>query len=252
MMQIAKISCTSCNNVIICQFKSLGFRSNFSIQEINEGQVVKYKIVLKQVSSFKTPLLKMAGEYVTQYMQKHFPDDISYHNLSHISEVVHAAEEIGKAIGLNDEELEIVLIAAWFHDIGYYKGQEGHEKRSVEIAGKFLSKNKYPKKKIDLVSSCIMATKVPQNPVNNLDEILCDADLYHLGSSKFIEKSRELWDETKAKDNDLEYYEWLKSSRDFLNAHHYHTTYARKLLGPKKDENLRRLEERIVRMEREK
>ncbi len=205
---------------------------------------------MKQDSDFKTPLLKKVGEYVTRYTQEHFSEDIFYHNINHVKEVVKAAEEIGKAVGLTDEELEVVMIAAWFHDIGFYKGQEGHEKKSVKIAEEFLLKNDYSREKTDQVRSCILATKVPQNPGNKLDKVLCDADLYHLGSSRFIEKSRELWDESKAKDTGLEFYEWLKSSRDFLKTHHYHTSYARKILGPKKAENLRQLEEKIVRIER--
>ncbi len=205
---------------------------------------------MKEKSAFTTPLLNDVREYVSKYTRDHFSEKISYHNLGHVREVVEAAEKIGRATGLSDDELETVLIAAWFHDIGYYRGQEGHEKKSVEIAEKFLKDHQYPPEKIRQVISCIMATKIPQSPHNKLDEILCDADLYNLGSSRFIEKSDELWEETKTGENEISFYEWLKNSRDFLRDHHYHTSFAKKYLEPVKAVNLRQLEERIVKMER--
>ncbi len=201
---------------------------------------------MKNQTTFTTPLIEAAREYVTEYTGKHFPDAISYHNIDHVNEVARASEEIGKAIGLGDKELEIVLIAALFHDIGYYKGQTGHERKSAKIATDFLLIKEFSKEKIDRVVSCILATKVPQNPKNILDQVLCDADLYHLGSYEFVEKSDELWGEMKSGGTDLTFYEWLKTSRDFLKSHQYHTSYAREVLKPKKEENLRQLERRIA------
>lgn len=182
------------------------------------------------------------------YIAENFPDTITYHNLGHVSEVVKAAEKIGKAVGLKDEDLEIVMLAAWFHDIGYLSGQVGHEKESAEMAKNFLLENGFSVEKTNRVIGCIVATRIPQKPLNLLEEIVCDADLYHLGSDKFEEKSKELWDEQKLQGTDLSFLEWLKTSWDFISSHKYHTSYARKYLGPKKLENLRQLEQQIGRM----
>jgi len=203
---------------------------------------------LKQKTSFSTPLTEAAGEYVSAYIAAKFPITITYHNLSHIKEVVKASGVIGKAVDLKDEELEIVLLAAWFHDIGYNMGQKGHENRSAEIAKNFLLERGFSKEKTNRVIGCIMATRVPQEPSNLLEDIVCDADLFHLGSDKFEEKSEELWDELKAQGTDVSFFEWLKTSRDFLKSHKYHTSYARENLDLKKKENFNQLEHRINNM----
>ena len=205
-------------------------------------------MALKQQFSFSTPLIKAAQEYVIAYIAANFPISITYHNMGHVNEVVKAAKKIGITIDLSDDELEIVVLAAWFHDIGYHSGHLGHENRSADIAKSFLLKKGFSVDKTNRVIGCIEATRVPQEPSNLLEDVVCDADLYHLGSDKFEEKSDELWDELKAQGTDLSYFEWLKTSRDFIKSHKYHTSCAREKLGPIKRENLRRLEQTIERM----
>jgi predicted metal-dependent HD superfamily phosphohydrolase len=204
---------------------------------------------LKQESSFSTPLTEAAREYVSAYIAANFPVTITYHNLNHVKEVVKAVEIIGRAVELRDEELEIVVLAAWFHDIGYHSGQAGHENKSAEIAKSFLLERGFPEGKTNRVIGCIEATRVPQKPSILLESIVCDADLFHLGSDKFEEKSDELWDELKIQGTDLSFFEWLKTSRDFIKSHKYHTSFARKNLDPKKEKNLHQLEQRISRMQ---
>ena len=42
-----------------------------------------------------------------------------YHNLNHVQNVVKQVKEIGKESGISKKELEDLVIAAWFHDLGY-------------------------------------------------------------------------------------------------------------------------------------
>jgi len=42
------------------------------------------------------------------------PEALVYHNLNHTREVVKAAQKIGAHSNLSQEEMDIVLIAAWF------------------------------------------------------------------------------------------------------------------------------------------
>jgi predicted metal-dependent HD superfamily phosphohydrolase len=91
-----------------------------------------------------------------------------------------ASKTIGAACRLSAEELEGVILAAWFHDAGYVEAIEGHEEKSVEIATSFLRENGYPQEKIARVAACIRATKMPQNPKTLMEQVLCDADISHL------------------------------------------------------------------------
>lgn len=117
------------------------------------------------------------------------PESMVYHNLNHTREVVSAADKIGTYANLSEEEKEILLISAWFHDTGYKYTYENHEKKSIELARDFLNKNNYPKENIEKVVSCILATKSGQKPSTLTEKVLIDADFMHLSKKAILTNS---------------------------------------------------------------
>ena len=67
----------------------------------------------------------------------------------------------------------------------------------MEYAQKFLPEYGYSKIQIEKISQLILATKVPQNPKNKLEKIICDADLDYLGREDFIYISDNFFRELK-------------------------------------------------------
>jgi len=104
-------------------------------------------------------ILSKSKKFVGEIFRQKGSDESYYHNFTHTAEVVKIAEEISTALAVKDDEREILLIAAWFHDIGYTKQCNGHEEIGVEIAQKFLRENEYPEEKIKRVSDLIISTK---------------------------------------------------------------------------------------------
>ena len=90
------------------------------------------------MGNFSTPFIEMTREYVAGFIGNNFTEKICYHNIDHTLEVVDAVEFIGRKCNISDKDLETVLIAAWFHDTGYYLGCENHEEASEKIALMFL------------------------------------------------------------------------------------------------------------------
>src|ERR1041384_3784010 len=88
-------------------------------------------------------IVRRASDYVYQLFQETLPDWAVYHNYEHTVETVEAAAEIGQDSKLNKSELEIVALAAWFHDTGYTGGSDGHEEKSADAASKFLGEAVY-------------------------------------------------------------------------------------------------------------
>ena len=82
-------------------------------------------------------LIDSVEEHVQQIFKEHAPPENIYHNLVHTSEVVSASKEIAKEEGITDDELELIVIAAWFHDSGYVKICKGHEEISIEYAKEY-------------------------------------------------------------------------------------------------------------------
>jgi hypothetical protein len=73
-----------------------------------------------------------------------------------------------------------------------------------------------------------------------IEQILCDADLYHLGTDEFKTKSKLLREElTGFFKKDVSKKQWRKININFLENHKYFTDYARRKLQPVKDKNLK-------------
>ena len=182
---------------------------------------------------------KKVEEHLTTYFETNQNPLLVYHNLDHTLGVVRAATQIGQHYQLNERDLFIVTTAAWFHDVGYLKGIDNHEQRGVKMAKAFLNKLGVDKDTIQEISRCILATILPQTPVSTLEEIVCDADLFHFGTDDFWERSKLLRKEMENRESrTISKDEWRKCTTDLLINHHYFTDYAESVLANKKKENI--------------
>lgn len=186
--------------------------------------------------SFSSALITTADQYVSDLFEKELSAELVYHNYQHTQDVVEAIIEIGKAEQVSDEELELLVLAALFHDSGHTKGYEGHEDYGKEIAQEFLTEQAVPQDKIEQVQNIINATKMPQSPNDLLQKIMADADLHHVSEKSFEEKAQRLRAEWGAILNKT-YTDktWAKQNIDFLKQHQFFTNYGRTVLEPKKE-----------------
>lgn len=189
-----------------------------------------------------TDLLNQVQDYVIGMLTKELPVNLTFHNLAHTRQVVVAATEIGVQSGLPREEMLIVQTAAWFHDCGYTKVYIGHEGESVKMAIGFLEEQACKKEFIEAVCKCIAATQFPNHPESLMEEVLCDADFYHLTRPNYPEYERAIRNEFKIFLG-LSYSdeEWRASNCITLMNHHYFTEYGRAVLRKFKDLNLQLL-----------
>ncbi len=181
---------------------------------------------------------KEVEAFVFNLLKNELSPEVVYHNYEHTFEVVKNANEIGIAENISEDNLEVLLLAAWFHDTGFIKGFENHEEKSKKIAKEYLKQKDFSEEKIEKINALIDATKLPQKPKNKLEEIICDADLYHLGSESFSEKSNLLRSEWEQLCN--KYFtdvEFLTENERFLKSHKYFTNYAFANLNEQKTKN---------------
>jgi HD superfamily phosphodiesterase len=187
-------------------------------------------------------LLDEIKQYVTSFFHTHANDKLVYHNLLHTENVVNAAVEIANHYRLNDLDYFIVVTAAWFHDIGYYTEPARHEERGAEEVSIFLKRKGVEETTIQTIANCIRATRMPQSPVTTLEKIVADADLYHLGTSKFNELNKVIRKEFIALHNiEISKEEWRNRTIRLLETHQYHTDYCRLLLNDTKAKHLDKL-----------
>src|SRR5689334_15379659 len=128
-------------------------------------------------------LIQQASTYVTDLLSHNLSKDIKFHTLRHTQEVVAACEKLSEYSHMSDDDRLILILAAWFHDTGYTSGDaKDHETTSIQLATNFLNEHNADEDLKNKVIGCINATRMPQNPTNELERILCDADLFHLGT----------------------------------------------------------------------
>jgi predicted metal-dependent HD superfamily phosphohydrolase len=194
----------------------------------------------------QTNLVAEARDFVTNIFQNRVSKSFKYHNLEHTRQVVRAAEEMADYYQLQTEDRNAVLIAAWFHDTGFSSGEsKGHEAISAEIATNFLKERHADPLLIEKVARCIEATKMPQAPGPLIEQIVCDADLFHLGTDDFKVKNEELRDELQENSKeDLTKKKWRKMNITFMENHKYFTDYGKRKLQPVKEKHIEELKNR--------
>ena len=184
-------------------------------------------------------LLKKASQWVAACFHNTHCASCIFHDYNHTKETVAAGKEIATGMQVSDDELETVLLACWFHDLGLLYSPENHEERSTEIAEEFLRKHAVREEKIREIKSCILATRIPQKPATLLEKIVCDADISHLGRNNYCEKNTLLRQEFEL-DQGKSYsdLEWWLLNKDFFQEHQYFTPYARQRYNAQKKLNL--------------
>ncbi|MEJ7822120.1 MAG: HD domain-containing protein [Chitinophagaceae bacterium] len=183
-------------------------------------------------------LVDQTAIYVAELYKKYQTPDLFYHNLEHTQNVVKRTKEIAANYSFDETELFILVAAAWFHDTGYLFGvAKQHEERSVSIMQKYLEAKCVEKKIIDIIKGCILATKLSQNPTSLLEEIICDADTYNLGTEDFFKTDRLLKKEFELRNN-ASPDNWDKQTLELLEKHKYFTSCCRDKLEKGKQKNI--------------
>ncbi|MET3874606.1 MULTISPECIES: Pycsar system effector family protein [Chitinophaga] len=198
-------------------------------------------------------IIDAARDYVMAQYQQHPRPNLVYHNLVHTQQVVQAAGQIAAHYRLQDDELAAVYVAAWFHDAGYLLGEgSAHEENGAKEALQFLQQQQVPENVQLMVKGAILATKMPQSPQNLVEQIVCDADLSHLGSKEFADRNKLLRQEMELTYHiDIPGIKWLTNNIKFLTDHHYWTDYAQTLFKQQKEDNLEKLKKKLEKKTKE-
>jgi adenylate cyclase len=91
-----------------------------------------------------------------------------------------------------------------------------------------------------------MATKLPPEPEDIYQQIICDADLDYLGRSDMIPVSNTLYRELKEQDKIGTLNEWNKMQLRFISGHSYFTKTAQSLREVNKKKQIERIQKLIT------
>lgn len=194
-------------------------------------------------------LLLDVEAYVTNFITEQVPKEYAYHDVQHTFNVVAAVKDISAAVKVSEREMELMILAAWFHDTGYDKGALNHEERSCRYAREYLASYQFSEEELQVITDCIMATKMPHNPTTMLQKIICDADLSHLGKKTYWDRcSRVRQELTMTKNITMNEQEWVDFELEFINKHRYQTRSAQELYGKRKNKHVKQLRKQKLRL----
>lgn len=188
-------------------------------------------------------MYKKTEQFVTKLFHDSERPELFYHNLDHTRSVVNKAQEIAGHYSISEDESLALHIAAWFHDTGYLNGgSAGHEERSVELMREFALAEGVKEEVINNAAGCIIATRSPREPHSLIEEIICDADTYNLGSKDFKESNKLVWAEMQALGGGpLTRADFDEATHRMMEEHHFFTSYAKELLKNGKTKNMKKL-----------
>jgi predicted metal-dependent HD superfamily phosphohydrolase len=191
-------------------------------------------------------LYKKVESFVTELFEKNQTDKLLFHNLEHTESVVERSKEIGLQYQLSERDQFILYTAAWFHDTGHlFVDPSKHEIKSVELMKDFVSKYTDDEELLKEISDCILATRMPRNPQGMLQQIICDADTYHLGTKDFKATNKQIRKEYDLRNIEAPAGGWKKGSLDFIETHEFYTDYAKNLLEEGKKANIEKLRKKL-------
>ena len=193
-------------------------------------------------------IYKQVETYVSELFEANPKPKLIFHSFEHTRNIVKRTEEIAAHYKLSEREMLAVYIAAWFHDTGHlFTVPENHEEKSVELMRSFMQTHMADEELAKIIAGCIMATKRSIEPSTLLEQIVCDADTYHLGTKEFKKTNKQVRKELAHDSKDpMTKNEWDLHTFEFLEKHKYYTSYCKELLDKGKQANIEKLRERTI------
>lgn len=190
-----------------------------------------------------------AERKITKLLRQKLDASLYYHCVEHTQDVVRAAESIALQEGVTDEGLYLLKSASSYHDAGFIEEYDDNEPVGARLAAEILPNYGYTDEHIRIVQDLIYVTRIPHKPKNQLEEIMCDADLDYLGRDDFHMISdrlrRELMERGKVRDSR----HWDEIQVNFFRIHKYFTATSKQLRDKKKAENLKEILDRLEKNE---
>ncbi len=177
------------------------------------------------------------------------PKSLSYHSFDHTAEVLSYSRLFALADECSTRDLQLLEVAATFHDLGFLVERSRHEEVGADVASALLTHvGGFSSEETEMVHDMILDTKVRTAEGWNFKRIstrlspyLLDADVSNFGRQAFLNKVELVRIELQA----LPTRAFYQGVVEMLDAHHWHSTYAKENLQSTKDINRARLLELI-------
>lgn len=183
-------------------------------------------------------------DFVLKKLKKELKPSLYYHNFQHTLDVCESVTRLAKMEKVEGQELTLLQSAALFHDVGFIWRYDHNEELACQYAKQVLPDYDYTSEQTEHICRMIMATQIPQKPLDIMGEILCDADLDYIGRGDFFITALRLHREWSENSNmKITFKDWYLKQQSFILQHEYFTQSAKQLRDDKKKHNLTQVKE---------
>lgn len=182
-------------------------------------------------------------------LQSSLPKNLLYHTYEHTLDVLKSTLNYAAEDRVNPRDMELLAIAAVYHDSGFLDQAHDNENLGAERAALAMKTlGSYSDSEISLVKNLILDTIVKaspngpmQIPTTELSKYLLDGDMTNLGREDFFEKGALLQQELGM----LSEADFLKNSLEVMSAHKWHSLPAVRQRTAQKEVNLKVLRDKL-------
>lgn len=185
-------------------------------------------------------------------LRHELPIELIYHNYWHTEEVIEDAVLFALTDDLPARQVELLAVAAAYHDAGFLVSRQQNEPIGAEMAIKAMREaGGYSEEEIAQVQVMILDTALfmtetglHQKPTSELSKYLLDADLSNFGRRDFFDKNARFHVEINSQ-APTERKKYLRDTAQLLKNHHWHTGAATAVRERQKVLNMEVLESLI-------
>ena len=190
----------------------------------------------------ETDILESTQKFVQQQLPLHGQDNAGAIDLQHIIALVAVAEKVGIASKLGEEDMQILLLAAWLNDLRLAEMAEIPTTVKGITVAEYLESIGLNPADIEKVSHCIVSAQYPQHPQNDTEEAFCDAIASFLAAPDYLAQAEKQSQLTSG--SEVEAYNWVIQQREIFKKQAYFTKFGKKTFADGKASNLKLLKEK--------
>ena len=186
-----------------------------------------------------TELLRATALYVQEYYNNHFSEQYSFHQYNRTVNIVRNCDALGMRMNLDKQNLKILHLTAWFLELGYCRDYYNYQEHSVQLAREYFKTTAPDDDIMEQIEEAILSTRVPQQPVSAIAQIICDAGMYHLAGKDTFANAELLRAEYAAiVQKEFTDEEWINENIKMISDNFYFTAAAKDVYQKRKDKNL--------------
>ncbi|MCP4310969.1 MAG: hypothetical protein GY790_06875 [Bacteroidetes bacterium] len=236
-VNISGITYGMVKDYFLCEYRGklpVKYKGNIDMYFVT-GLRPELSVDLKEIPNkrfyIKLQLLRLGDleDRVFETILVKLPGNLHFHCKEYARKLYNQSFLLCRAEEIEQEDRLLVRTAALMLYTGLTQAYSNFENRSSVIAREILPQYKYSELQIDKICNLILATKIPFQPINQLEKILIDTKMEYIGRPDYPDHIKLLFQEMVESGANLNGQQFKKQQLELLYTFDFFTVAARRL-----------------------